>query len=75
MVAVATVPVLLVITFLLRSTAGAELMTYYKNMIIRLSIISFIAIVFFFTPATTLVKIIHRDDPEWVRQQPSESGR
>lgn len=69
MIAATTVPVLLIITFVLRSTAATELMTYYNNMIIRLSIISFIATVLFFTPTTTLVKIIHRDDPERVRLQ------
>ena len=67
MIAVSTIPVILVIAFGLRSvTMRTDLTVYYNNMIIRLSIISFLVIILFFTSTVTLVKIIHSDDPERV---------
>ena len=70
MIAVSTIPVILVIAFGLRSaTTRTDLTTYYNNMITRLIIISFLVIILFFTSTVTLVKIIHSDDPERVRLQ------
>jgi hypothetical protein len=63
------VPILLIVAISLKSSGGEILKYYFNNMILRLSIISFLVIMLFFTSSVTLVKIIHSDDPERVRLQ------
>jgi NADH:ubiquinone oxidoreductase subunit 6 (subunit J) len=47
--------------------AAEELKTYYKNMVLRTSIICILSIILYFTPTHSLYKIFHRDNPERVR--------
>ena len=67
---ITTVPVILAISFWLKSAAKrTDLTTYYNNMIIRSAVMTVLVAVFYFTSSVTLIKIIHSDDPEWVRLQ------
>lgn len=68
--AVITVPTILAITFWLKSkTKRTDLTTYYNNMIVRSAVMTVLVAVFYFTSSVSLIKIIHSDDPEWVRLQ------
>lgn len=69
-VAVTSIPVLLAIAFFLKSTTTrTDLATYYRNMIVRLGVMTTLVLVFYFTSTVTLIEIIHSDDAEWVRLQ------
>lgn len=62
-----TTPVLLIITYLLKSKATEELKVYYKNMFLRISVWVLLCVTFFLTPTSALLKIQHRNDPELAR--------
>ncbi len=59
--------VLLVVTFLFKMNAQEELISYYKNMIIRTAIATTISGLFYFTSTATLVHIQYRNNPEEAR--------
>jgi len=62
-----TTPVLLIITYLLKSKATEELKVYYKNIFLRISVWALLCVTFFLTPTSVLLKIQHRNDPELAR--------
>jgi len=57
---------LVILAFVLyfRSNATEELTIYYKNMLLRTSVLTSIAFVFYFTSTETLLKVQYRDLPE-----------
>jgi hypothetical protein len=60
-------PILLVVTYYLKTKASEDLRNYYKNMITRIMVLTFFAILFCVVSTTTLVNIQYRDNPEEAR--------
>ncbi len=67
LVGAVTAPVILAVTYFLKSKAPEELSVYYKNMIKRTAILTVLAALFCFTSTSTLIKIQCWDDPEMAR--------
>ena len=62
-----TSPVLLIITYILKSTSTEELKRYYSSMLLRIGVLTLLSLLFFLTPTSTILKIQYRHDPELAR--------
>jgi hypothetical protein len=67
MLGMITSPIILLVTYFLKKRSSEELSVYYENMIKRTSILMVLTTILYFTPASTLIKIQHWDDPELAR--------
>ena len=62
--AIILTPILLVVTLLLYKKSNAELKSYYKNFLTRITFWLLMCIVFYFISVVTLIKIEYRNEPE-----------
>jgi Na+(H+)/acetate symporter ActP len=60
-------PILLFVSYLLLVKSEENLKNYYKNMIVRTSILGFISLLLFSIPTETLLKFQYWNDPEVAR--------
>ena len=67
LIALVTIPVLLIIIYFLKQKSNDELKTYYRNMFQRTAVSTALVILFYFVPTSTLLKIQYHDDPELAR--------
>jgi hypothetical protein len=60
-------PVLLALTFFLKTKAAGNLNKYYKNMLLRIGVWALLTVFFYFIPAESLIKYEYKNDPERAR--------
>lgn len=65
--AIVTAPLVLLLVLVFKGKATDALQVYYSNMLRRSLILIVLAVVFFITPSSTLLKIQHWDEPELAR--------
>lgn len=59
--------VLLIITIFLKIKSSENLKTYYKNMLIRISVWAILSLIIYFIPTSTLVNYQYKNEPEKAR--------
>jgi hypothetical protein len=66
-VGVVTSLIILAVIYFLKSKTSEDLKIYYENMFLRTSVLTCLAIIFYLTSTSTLLKIQYWDDPELAR--------
>ena len=60
-------PIILAVSLFLRSKAADDLKTYYKNMVLRVTVLTVLSLSLYLIPTETLLKVQYRNDPEMAR--------
>ena len=64
LVGIVTAPVFLVLIYFSKSNASEDLKIYYRNMFLRVSVLTILVVTLYLTPITALIQIRNRHNPE-----------